>query len=144
VVKLPEGTHENGVVRLIDHLKVVMNSRRKPICMPNIMNTYESLSVCAAAKLLDTEKHADYILRKVEAYFRIVELPTYDDLDAALIFMDDYPGFFKIVVQKMEKLTREDKIEDIADFNEYLAQQTVLADAIKVANTKHANWVRES
>jgi hypothetical protein len=142
VVQLPEDTDVDGVLRLIDHLKIVMNARGKLIRMSNNMDTYESMSVCAAGKLLGAEKYVAHVLGKVEAYFHNVQLPTYGGLDAALIYSDKYPRFLHLAVQKLAKLVREDKIEDVADFEEYLVQQPVLADSIKTANTKHANWVR--
>jgi hypothetical protein len=99
--------------------------------------------VCVAAKVLVAEKYVDHIFRKLDRYFHNVDLPTYGDLDAALSFMDNQSHFLNVAVQKLAKLTHENKIEDVADWNEYLTQQPVLANAIEVANTKHANWLSD-
>jgi hypothetical protein len=105
VVRLPQDTDKDGVVRLVDHLKIVMNARGKPVRMPNNLDTYESMTLCLAAKSLGAEKYVPHVLRKVEAYFRDIQLPTYGDLDAALIFMDEFPDLLNAAVQKLAKLS---------------------------------------
>lgn len=140
-VTLPEGTELQGVTRLIDHMKNMAIARGKPHWLRNDLNIHDSLSICAAAKLLGMETYTDHVFKKTHSYFHTVEVPAYGDLEALAAFPDQFPRFYHIVVQKLAKLAREDLIEDPEDFEEYLVQNSDLRNAIVEANKKNTNWL---
>ncbi|KAF1922738.1 uncharacterized protein M421DRAFT_426569 [Didymella exigua CBS 183.55] len=97
------------------------------------------LGVCLAAQALDMDKYVDYFIHRVDAIFH--SLPSYEDLNTLVVQKDLYPRMYAIVVRSFARKTREGKIPDQTDFDQYLKSRSDFAQDIEEALTKNNSWV---
>jgi hypothetical protein len=136
-VVLPAGTDKAAVLRLIEYLHYVARSTKTPDTMSRNLTTRESLAVTAAAKALGMEVYVDHIYKMIEGYLR-QGMPTYVDLDAIVEFKDAHLCLFNIVAKGLAIAVWDATIPDSEAFTTYLAKHPALDDAIKLANSYHA------
>ncbi|EAT80959.2 hypothetical protein SNOG_11915 [Parastagonospora nodorum SN15] len=138
--KLPAGTDERVLDRLIGYLGYVCGTSKKPQPMSTNMLMFDVLSISTAGSLLGMDKYTSHVYKKSEAIPRI-DPPLYEHINAIISVHEEHARLHRIVVQNLAFRVRGATTPDPEDFQKYLLDHSELAVAIDATNDPMRNIV---
>ncbi|KAH4194467.1 hypothetical protein HBI95_198210 [Parastagonospora nodorum] len=136
--KLPAGTDERVLDRLIGYLGYVCGTSKKPQPMSTNMLMFDVLSISTAGSLLGMDKYTSHVYKKSEAIPRI-DPPLYEHINAIISVHEEHARLHRIVVQNLAFRVRGATTPDPEDFQKYLLDHSELAVAIDATSDPMRN-----
>lgn len=117
-VVLPAGTNKVGVIHLVDYFHYVAGTKATTASrMSTDLEMGPALAVLSAVNTLGSELYVDNVFKACEAIY-CAGIPSYADCRAVAVFDDEFPRFFKIVVDCLATLVRDGTVPFPEAFNE--------------------------